>query len=150
MADMTRLTSDRLWRLYAGHAMKRWHEWLQEPTRNEGHRALNVWLGESAYHCVENWPGWAQYIGPEPDYSIPLPPLPPRRLGAAKQLNIRFRVLMRDGFVCRYCGARPPEAQLEVDHILPRARGGTDDIENLATACYECNHGKGKRVLEVL
>jgi hypothetical protein len=32
---------------------------------------------------------------------------------------------------------------LECDHIKPRAEGGTTDIDNLVTACFECNRGKG-------
>lgn len=54
----------------------------------------------------------------------------------------RYQVLHRDGFVCRYCGQRPPAVQLHVDHIVPRAKGGSDDPENLITACADCNRGK--------
>jgi len=54
----------------------------------------------------------------------------------------RFRVLTRDKFTCQYCGKRPPEAVLEVDHIFPKAAGGTDANENLITACFDCNRGK--------
>jgi DNA-directed RNA polymerase subunit RPC12/RpoP len=59
----------------------------------------------------------------------------------------RFEVFKRDGFVCMYCGARPPNALLEVDHIVPRAGGGSDDEENLITSCFDCNRGKGARPL---
>lgn len=55
----------------------------------------------------------------------------------------RFEVFKRDGFICQYCGRRPPEVILEADHIVPKSKGGTDIIENLITACYECNRGKG-------
>lgn len=54
----------------------------------------------------------------------------------------RFDVFKRDGFACRYCGAKPPEVSLEIDHITPVARGGTNDPGNLATACMRCNVGK--------
>jgi hypothetical protein len=37
---------------------------------------------------------------------------------------------------------------LEVDHVIPLAEGGTDDIANLATACWDCNHGKAARTLD--
>jgi hypothetical protein len=60
----------------------------------------------------------------------------------------RFRVLERDCFACRYCGRRPPEVALEVDHVYPHAKGGDDDIENLATACEDCNVGKRDSVLD--
>jgi hypothetical protein len=54
----------------------------------------------------------------------------------------RFEVFKRDKFTCQYCGRRPPEVVLEVDHIHPRVEGGTDDIHNLTTACLPCNRGK--------
>lgn len=57
--------------------------------------------------------------------------------------RIRFLVLRRDGFRCRYCGAKAPDVQLHVDHVVPRARGGSSDVANLVTACRQCNLGKG-------
>lgn len=55
----------------------------------------------------------------------------------------RFRILQRDEFQCRYCGRRARDGvRLEVDHIVPRARGGSDNDDNLVTACHECNSGK--------
>lgn len=55
---------------------------------------------------------------------------------------LRIRILERDKFTCVYCGRRPPEVALEVDHVLARSRGGTDDATNLVTACRACNNGK--------
>lgn len=57
--------------------------------------------------------------------------------------RVRFEVFKRDGFACRYCGQQTPKVVLEVDHIIPVAKGGGDETENLATSCYECNRGKG-------
>lgn len=54
----------------------------------------------------------------------------------------RFEVFKRDRFTCRYCGKASPEVVLEVDHIVPKSKGGTDDPMNLATSCWECNRGK--------
>lgn len=54
----------------------------------------------------------------------------------------RFEILKRDGFACHYCGRRAPAAMLHVDHIVARANGGTDDEDNLITACIRCNLGK--------
>jgi len=60
----------------------------------------------------------------------------------------RFEVFKRDGFRCVYCGAAPSETVLlEADHIHPVADGGTNDIDNLVTACDACNRGKGARLL---
>lgn len=63
------------------------------------------------------------------------------------KVSLRFEIFKRDAFTCRYCGKRSPEAILEVDHVVPRASGGTDDPENLVTSCYECNRGKRARLL---
>lgn len=67
----------------------------------------------------------------------------------------RKGVLVRDGYICIYCGAKPGTLQrgkvlsksdLTVDHILPRSRGGKDHWTNTACACYNCNHRKGNRL----
>jgi hypothetical protein len=56
--------------------------------------------------------------------------------------RLRFEVLRRDGYACRYCGAAAPEATLTIDHVLPTTLGGTDTADNLVTACTPCNIGK--------
>lgn len=65
--------------------------------------------------------------------------------------KLRFDVFKRDGFACKYCGATPSETVvLEVDHIHPVASGGTNEIDNLLTACFACNRGKGAEPLSVI
>jgi len=54
----------------------------------------------------------------------------------------RFEIFKRDGFACQYCGRRPPEVLLEIDHITPVCEDGGDEAENLLTACFDCNRGK--------
>ncbi len=54
----------------------------------------------------------------------------------------RFRIFKRDEFKCRYCGKNSETVILEVDHIIPVAKGGTSDDENLITSCFDCNRGK--------
>lgn len=56
--------------------------------------------------------------------------------------RLRFEILRRDGFRCTYCGASPAERELQVDHVIPAALGGTDDPQNLTTSCEPCNSGK--------
>lgn len=56
--------------------------------------------------------------------------------------RVRYAVLERDGYRCRYCGAEAADAKLHVDHRMPVARGGTNDFANLVTACADCNLGK--------
>lgn len=59
----------------------------------------------------------------------------------------RFEVFKRDSFTCMYCGRTPPTVTLEVDHIHPTSKGGSDEIDNLITACWDCNSGKSDRLL---
>lgn len=61
--------------------------------------------------------------------------------------SLRFEVFKRDSFTCQYCGRKAPEVVLEIDHIEPVSKGGTNDILNLITACKDCNAGKGDRQL---
>lgn len=56
--------------------------------------------------------------------------------------RLRYEVLRRDNHACRYCGGAAPDVSLTVDHVVPVALGGTDNPENLATACLDCNTGK--------
>lgn len=56
--------------------------------------------------------------------------------------SLRFQVLQESNYTCAYCGGRAPDVVLEVDHIVPRSRGGTNDRSNLVSACFSCNRGK--------
>ena len=60
--------------------------------------------------------------------------------------RLRFRILVRDGFICQSCGASPLKergVELHVDHIIPWSKGGETVDENLETKCSRCNLGKG-------
>jgi hypothetical protein len=64
-------------------------------------------------------------------------------------VGIRFDVLNRDGFRCTYCGRGPDQGVLlEVDHVVPRSAGGEDTLDNLVTACWDCNRGKAAKALD--
>lgn len=73
-----------------------------------------------------------------------------RRVRPKIAASIRFRVLERDGFTCTYCGRKPPDVVLHVDHVHPVAAGGTTTMDNLRTACQDCNLGKAARILEAV
>jgi 5-methylcytosine-specific restriction endonuclease McrA len=60
--------------------------------------------------------------------------------------KIRQRILQRDGYVCQMCGV---EEANSVDHIVPRAAGGSDEEWNLQTLCTSCNSSKGGRFFSV-
>ncbi|WP_245677857.1 HNH endonuclease [Chondromyces crocatus] len=53
--------------------------------------------------------------------------------------------MLRDGHQCQYCSKRLPIRDLNIDHVIPRSRGGGDSWENLVTACRPCNLRKSWR-----
>ena len=59
--------------------------------------------------------------------------------------TIRYEILKRAKFRCELCGISAEQKALEVDHIIPRNRGGTDDQSNLQALCYSCNAMKRDR-----
>jgi hypothetical protein len=62
--------------------------------------------------------------------------------------RIRYEVLRRDRYTCRYCGASAPRVLLVLDHVIPRKHGGGDTADNLVTACEACNAGKSATLPE--
>jgi ATP adenylyltransferase len=58
--------------------------------------------------------------------------------------SLRFEILKRDR-VCQLCGAGPKDAVLEVDHIVPRSKGGSNESINLQVLCGRCVRGKSNR-----
>jgi len=71
---------------------------------------------------------------------------PKKRKRKTIKPRLRFDILQRDNHTCQSCGATPQDgATLEIDHIQPFSKGGTDDPDNLQVLCRECNSGKGAR-----
>lgn len=59
--------------------------------------------------------------------------------------SIRHEVFVRDDYKCVECGATKKDIVLHVDHIIPVAQGGTDELSNLQTLCEACNLSKSNR-----
>ncbi len=62
----------------------------------------------------------------------------------------KFSILHRDGFSCIYCGfsSISDGVKLHIDHIIPIDLGGVSDMNNLVTACSECNLSKLNKLLK--
>src|SRR5258708_22414418 len=60
----------------------------------------------------------------------------------------RKNILLRDRNTCQFCGRVFPSAELTLDHVVPRSRGGRSSWENLVACCYHCNNTKGDRTPE--
>lgn len=58
--------------------------------------------------------------------------------------KLRFSIYARDGYRCRKCGRKTNT--LEIDHIIPIAKGGKTVYENLQTLCHRCNTRKGANI----
>ncbi len=54
----------------------------------------------------------------------------------------RKNVMHRDNHTCQYCGRK---ADLTIDHVIPRSKGGKDTWDNVVIACLRCNVTKGDR-----
>ena len=68
-----------------------------------------------------------------------------RKSAGALSGTLKYEVLKRAKFRCELCGISAEEKALEVDHIVPRRHGGTDEISNLQALCYSCNAMKRDR-----
>jgi 5-methylcytosine-specific restriction endonuclease McrA len=57
----------------------------------------------------------------------------------------RINVYARDRSTCQYCGRRFPRTDLNLDHVVPRSRGGRSTWQNVVCSCMDCNRRKGGR-----
>jgi 5-methylcytosine-specific restriction endonuclease McrA len=64
------------------------------------------------------------------------------------RMRIRFSrnaIYARDGFTCQYCGCAFPRSSLNLDHVIPKSRGGRTSWTNIVASCWPCNTKKGSR-----
>lgn len=71
-----------------------------------------------------------------------------RRIPRQTRALSRKNILTRDHYTCQYCGVGSGSADLTLDHVVPRSRGGNSSWENLVAACRRCNNRKGARLPE--
>lgn len=67
------------------------------------------------------------------------------RLSAEEWAELRAIVFARDDYTCTYCKVRG--GRLECDHVHPLSRGGSNELDNLTTACQPCNRSKHAKLL---
>lgn len=58
----------------------------------------------------------------------------------------RHNVFARDRHRCSYCGRKKPSEQLDLDHVVPKSRGGAHAWTNVVTSCRPCNLRKADRL----
>ena len=71
-----------------------------------------------------------------------------RRIPYQTRALSRKNILLRDRHTCQFCGRVFPAAELTLDHVMPRSRGGHTDWDNLVACCHACNNLKGDRLAE--
>lgn len=103
-----------------------WEEWLELPVRDSD---LSLSTANGAIRCpvVIIRPGYAEQ------------PLKMPRMS-------RNAILERDGYTCAYSGKKLPKEKLNLDHILPKSRGGKDSWENLVACDKDINFKKGNKL----
>jgi len=73
------------------------------------------------------------------NYKIKLP----NEHGRSKISNsLRMRVLQRDKYRCQICGKTSKNTELQIDHIIPISKGGSNKFDNLRVLCMKCNTGR--------
>lgn len=68
---------------------------------------------------------------------------PPARTRVSLSQRLRDEVMARDDFRCRVCGSR---RELRIDHVVPLARGGSNQMHNLRAVCHTCNSERGAQL----
>lgn len=69
-----------------------------------------------------------------------------RNATTSVSFQAKLRVARRDNYMCQECGDSLRENEMEFDHRIPRALGGTSEEHNLRVTCLKCNRKKGKKL----
>jgi len=65
------------------------------------------------------------------------------------RLEVKFtrrNVFLRDKFTCQYCAKEFPENKLNLDHVIPRDKGGKTTWDNIVASCVKCNTRKANKL----
>ena len=131
------------------------------PARFDNRTKPEGWLAPSLRHRVETVSSWVarlRRLAPVTGIAMELVRFDMQAMespeidGAEYQrgtlygFEIREYLLSKWDHACAYCGAT--DVPLNLDHIVPRARGGTNRVSNIACACIPCNEEKGARPVE--
>lgn len=118
--------------------------WLLVHLSEKGWRymtAKRVGLLLSTIAGLKGWEPYGRVLHPN---EAPKPNFDKIREREKMTPQLRYKVIRRDGYRCRACGFSVQDgAHLHVDHIVPIAKHGATEIENLQTLCTACNIGKG-------
>lgn len=113
--------------------------------------------GDFSTHDFDSWRALSERQ-PEPDmvHTISFRIRVPRvivllmfdRVPSKEVKFTRHNVFERDRNTCQYCGAQFDRRDLNLDHVVPRDKGGLTTWENVVCSCIPCNTRKGNRLPE--
>ncbi len=144
-SNETNISDERLF----NNLLNLWEHLGRQPRRSDLTNDISEFSQSPYNRRFQNWTNalqnfvvWAndeELIAPENKVDIK------KKTGRDPSLRLRFKVLQRDSFTCKQCGASPakdPSIELHLDHIVPWSKGGETSYENLQTLCSKCNLGK--------
>lgn len=130
-------------------------------------RALTLVYGDAARvvdedfrtYDFDDWKALSEAMAAEPDGFVHTPTFRIRipeviallhynRIPPARVKFTRRNIYAHYDYRCCYCGRRYPPSELNLEHVVPRSRGGKSTWENVVTACIACNVKKGHRLPE--
>ncbi len=145
IANEINVSDDRLFE----NLMRLWEHYGRQPRRRELAHPPSL-FSEGAYRRLGSWTDALKQFVAYANAQDMEPPAPGEastghKTGRDPSLRLRFRVMKRDNFSCRACGASPALTlglSLHVDHVKAWSLGGETVEENLQTLCEPCNLGK--------
>ena len=69
-----------------------------------------------------------------------------RRHGRYIPFKTKIRVVRRDNYTCQHCGKHLRDDEVEFDHMIPYAKGGSSEEHNLRLTCHDCNQDKSDKI----
>ena len=129
--------------------------------RFDNRRRPDGWLAPSLEHRVLNTMTWVRRLRnlcPISSGSVELAKFDAQKMenpeisgveyqqGELQGYEVREYLLEKWGRKCAYCGAE--NVPLEIEHVVPKSRGGTNRVSNLTLACHPCNEAKGSKTAE--
>ena len=131
-----------------------WEHYGKQPRLSDMSRTPSVISGDTYKRRFRSWTKALEHFVAtanlqEKPAPVPIEIATSDRRRREPSLRLRFRVLKRDSFSCRACGASPafrPGLLLHVDHIKAWSQGGDTVEENLQTLCEPYNLGKSNAI----
>ena len=72
-----------------------------------------------------------------------------RRLPKRWRRRTRAKLAELHGTACHWCGKELSKFRATIEHLIPRSRGGSDQLDNLRLACRKCNQDRGAEMPEM-